>query len=659
MRTWFVFSLLLFWFFVSGSLQAQQTLTVTNKKTIRLYREARELYAANAYEKAQQLLLSALEREPAFMEAMLLLADLYYAEGNHQAELVILKRAIQADSAFYIPAYFNAGEAAFKSGNYDEALELLGRYKQKITDSSAIKRTDKLMEQSRFAMKAMGNARDIVLRNEGEGINSPYDEYWPSLTADGQTLVVTTLVPRDTSLFMEKGPELPRISTYFREDFFVAVAASDSSWQPRQPLPGNINTQNNEGAQSLSADGNWMFFTACGRSDSHGSCDIYFSRRLENGWSTPVNIGAPVNTPFWESQPCFSADGRTLLFVSNRGGGMGGKDIWQVTLQGFRQDGSPYFGNLKNLGESVNSPGDENSPFLHHDGQTLYFSSDGHIGMGGMDLFMSRKKSNGEWSQPLNLGVPINTGADEIGLIVNARGNRAYFASDGHSSGMGGKDIYSFELPQALRPGPVLYVKGKVYDVETHLPLAADFDLINIESGKLTVKSMANPDDGTFLVSLPTGGSYALKAEYPGYLFYSDHFNLSKSYGLERPFLLDIGLKPIKKGAAVRLENVFFETDSYQLAPESDVELKELVVFLEKNPKIRILLEGHTDNAGSEAYNMELSTNRAKAVYRFLIGQGIVDNRLEYKGFGFSRPVEDNNTPEGRARNRRTEVKIL
>ncbi len=647
------------WWFALGQLYAQQTLTATNKKTIRLYREARQLYAVSAFDEAQQLLNLALEREPAFIEAMLLLADLYHTKGNHQAELVTLKRAIQTDSAFYIPAYFNAGEAAFRTGNYDEAMELLGSYNQKMTDPSAIKKAGKLIEQARFAKKSLENTRDIVLRNEGKGINSPYDEYWPSLTADGQTLVVTALVPRDELLYREKGTELPRSSVYFREDFFVVAAAGDSSWQSRQPLPGSINTQNNEGAQSLSADGNWMFFTACGRPDSKGSCDIYFSRRTEQGWSKPVNIGAPVNTPFWESQPCFSADGRTLLFVSNRGGGVGGKDIWQVTLQGFRQDGSPYFGNLMNLGKAVNTAGDENSPFLHHDGQTLYFSSDGHIGMGGMDLFMSRKNSSGEWEQPLNLGVPINTSDDEIGLIVNARGDRAYFSSDGQPSGMGGKDIYSFELPQALRPGPVLYVKGKVYDVETHLPLAAAFDLVDIESGDLTVKSRANPSDGSFLVSLPTGGAYAFKADHPGYLFYSGHFNLAGPYLIDRPFLLDIGLQPIKKGASIRLENVFFETDAYQLAPESKAELNELVTFLKNYPDVRILLEGHTDNTGNEAYNIELSTNRARSVYNYLTGQGIESGRLEYKGFGFSRPVESNETPEGRARNRRTEMRIL
>ncbi|MFW6202950.1 MAG: OmpA family protein, partial [Marinilabilia sp.] len=344
---------------------------------------------------------------------------------------------------------------------------------------------------------------------------------------------------------------------------------------------------------------------------------------------------------------------------SNRDKGEGRKDIWQATLKGINDDGTPDFGDLKNLGEPINTEGDENSPFLHHDGHTLYFSSNGHTGMGGMDLFMSSRNEQGEWSEPENLGYPINTGQDEIGLFVVARGNRAYFATDGQEDGMGGKDIYSFRLPREYRPDPVLYVKGKVFDRETREVLPADFELKNLETGETVVTSQGTGFSGEFLVTLPMGGEYAFKADHPGYLFYSGNFNLTGDHPVDEPYYLEIGLEPIKEGATVRLENIFFETDSYDLKSESKVELNEVVEFMENNPDVRIMLEGHTDNVGSREYNLELSENRAHAVYDYLTEQGIDPDRMEYKGYGFSEPVETNETEEGRARNRRTEMRIL
>lgn len=638
---------------------AQNQYSISNRRSIKIYEEARGEYASDNKEEARELLLKALDREPDFMEAMLLLGDLYNSLEKWEREYEILKRALEVDSMFYLPTYYNIGMAAYRSGAFEESLYYFERYKQVINNEEAVKRADAMIERVAFVKNAKENPHDIVLESAGPAINSDFDEYWPSLTADEQTMVVTVLVPRDMKLYRERNGDLPKSSMFFREDFYVSHADSSGQWQERSVLPGHLNTSGNEGAQTLSADGNWMFFTACGRADTKGSCDIYFSRKTDTGWSAPVNVGAPVNTPFWESQPHFSADGRTLFFISNRDGGVGGMDIWQASLVGTKQDGTPFFGDLKNLEEPVNTAGNENSPFLHHDGQTLYFSSRGHTGMGGMDIFMSRKDESGQWSSPVNMGYPINTEKDEIGLVVTARGDRAYFASDGRGADTGAKDIYSFNLPGELRPNPVLYVKGKVYDEDTGEVLPADFELKNLASGETLVSSRGSSFTGEFLVCLPTGGDYAFKADHPGYLFYSDNFNLTGQYSADEPYYLDIGLKPIKQGATVRLENVFFETDSYTLKAESKVELDEVAAFLSNNPGVRVMLEGHTDNVGSGAYNNELSENRAHAVYNYLINQGIDEGRLEYEGFGFSQPVDTNETEAGRARNRRTEMRIL
>ncbi|PWE00160.1 OmpA family protein [Marinilabilia rubra] len=639
--------------------EAQSRYSVDNKRAIKFYQEGRSHYAAGNLDEAKELLFKALDKEARFMEPMLLLGDLYHSQQQWIKELDILQKALKVDSTFYLPTYYNIGIAAYNAEKYDLSIEHFKRYKELSKNEEGRKRAEAMINRVAFVKEAKANPYEIDLKSAGEGVNSEFDEYWPSITADEQTMVITVLMPRDMQLYRQKGEELPKSSVFYQEDFYVSQADSNGQWQERHVLLGHLNTRSNEGAQTLSADGNWMFYTGCGRSDSKGSCDIYFSRKTNQGWSAPVNIGAPVNSPFWESQPHFAADGQTLYFISNRGKGAGGKDIWQATIQGIKEDGTPYFGNLKNLGDTINTRGDENSPFLHHDGQTLYFSSNGHQGMGGMDLFMSRKDDQGTWTSPENMGYPINTSKDEIGLIVTARGDEAYFSSDGRVADTGAKDIYSFSLPEELRPNPVLYVKGKVYDVETGEVLPADFQLKSLQTGETIIKSYGNSFSGQFLVSLPVGGEYAFKADHPGYLFYSGNFNLKGDHPVDKPYYLDIGLKPIKEGATVRLENVFFETDSYELKPESKVELDEVVDFLANNPDVRIMLEGHTDNVGTEEYNLTLSENRARAVYNYLVKEGIDETRLEYKGYGFSQPIESNDTAEGRAKNRRTEMRIL
>ncbi len=638
---------------------AQNDYSIDHKRTIKIYEEGKNKYASGNTEEAEELLLKALDKRPEFMEALLLLGDLYHSNQQWEKEIDMLEKAVDMNPEFFPPTYYNLAKAYFQVEQYQNALNSLEKYKSFADNDEAYRKVDVMMERISFIKEAKENPHDIELRNIGDSVNSEFDEYWPSLTADEQTLVITVLLPRDMDLYREKDGELPKSSMFYQEDFYVAHADSAGEWQSRSVLPGHLNTSSNEGAQTLSADGNWMFFAACGRSDSKGSCDIYFSQRTDSGWSRPENLGAPVNTPFWERQPHFSADGKTLYFISNRSDGVGSKDIWKATVAGINDEGVPYFGNLENLGEPINTEKDENSPFLHHDGHTLFFSSNGHMGMGGQDIFRSRKNSDNEWSEPQNLGWPINTEKDEIGLVVTARGDKAYFATDGQDSDQGAQNIYSFNLPQELRPDPVLYVKGKVYDEETGEMLPADFELLSLENGETIITSKGSRFSGEFLVSLPTGGDYAFKADHPGYLFYSGNFNLSGDHPADEPYYLDIGLKPIKKGATVRLENVFFETDSYTLKSESKVELDEVVEFLNNNPDVRIMLEGHTDNVGTEAYNLELSENRARAVYNYLKEQGINEERLEFKGYGFSKPVESNETREGRARNRRTEMRIL
>ena len=407
-----------------------------------------------------------------------------------------------------------------------------------------------------------------------------------------------------------------------------------------------------------------MVFTACelygdlNYGDNRkglGSCDLFYSTNIGGQWSAPQNLGGGVNSNLWESQPSLSADGRELYFVRgarSRSGVVAGMDIMVA-----EKIGENRYGNVRPLSDVINTPEDESSVLIHPDGQTLYFSSQGHPGFGGEDLFVSRRDANGEWGKPLNLGYPINTVRNENSLLVSAKGDLAYFASD-REGGQGGLDLYSFYLPDGTKAIPVAYVKGVVIDNLTKKPLKADFQLYDLETKELIVDSKSDPKDGSFLITLPENRSYALSVDKDGYLFHSENFDLA-SNNSNKPKELPVALTPIKAGERIVLQNIFFETAKYDLKTESEVELAKLYQFLSNNAALRIEIGGHTDNVGSEEDNLLLSENRAKSVYEYLLEKGIAADRIAYKGYGESMPIQSNDTEEGRAKNRRTEFMIL
>jgi outer membrane protein OmpA-like peptidoglycan-associated protein len=310
-----------------------------------------------------------------------------------------------------------------------------------------------------------------------------------------------------------------------------------------------------------------------------------------------------------------------------------------------------------NLGENINTRGNEQSPFIHPDNQSIYFSSEGHQNMGKGDIFISRLDSVKTWGPPINLGYPINTWNNELGLIVNAAGDMAYYASDRLLDR--GLDIYEFPLYPEVRPVPVSYMKGRVYDSRTWKGIEAIFQLIDLQTGELVIESGSAGVEGEFLVSLPSGHNYALNVSKPGYLFYSDNFSLAEIHKKSDPFLKDVPLSPVIIGEKIILKNVFYALNSFEIQPESQTELNKIIEFLTENPDVRIEISGHTDNTGGIQYNQTLSEKRAKSVVDYLAGKGIQINRLSYRGYGSSIPVEPNETEEGRSANRRTELKIV
>lgn len=625
-----------------------QSYSTNNKRAIKLFEQARQASGAGMFAESLQLLKDAVRLDSMFFEAYLLSSDIYQEIDSVALQVISLETAVRIKRINYPKVYYTLGNAYYTTGRYQKALEAYTRYLDEAGEGgSFVSKARQNVHKAAKAVELVSHPVPFNIRNLGANINSADDEYWPSLTVDGQMMVYTRL--------RGSGKSQGQARQMVQEDFYASQLDS-SQWQPSEPL-SSVNTENNEGAQSISSDGKLLFFTICGREDGLGSCDIYFSGNRNGVWSKALNAGNPVNSGAWETQPSISANGKTLFFVSNRSGGKGGTDLWQCDLLGFSERGMPLWSKPVNMGDSINTPGNENSPFIHSDGQTLYFASDYWDGLGGYDIFYSRRVNNSYWTKPRNIGYPINSFRDEQGLIVDAMGRNAYYSSD--RPGSQRKDIYTFDLYEDARPVPVTYIKGKVMDADTGEPLCANVELIDVQDSTSFIKVESCWEIGEFLICLPLGKEYAFNVDKEGYLFYSENYQMKEIKDYINPFMLEIKLKKIEAGSSVVLRNVFFKTDSYELLPESMVELKKLTDFLKNNSTIHIELEGHTDNVGSEECNLNLSQARAKEVFNYLTANGIKAERMVYKGYGFTRPISTNDTPEGRALNRRTEFKII
>ncbi len=632
---------------IFGSLMAQEGELHTNSRRAKKYfEEAREYITNRRIEMAINAGKEATIEDEDFLEAWVLLSEIYHYQNDLKNMENALREVTRIEPEYDAGYFLRLAELAYRGGRYEQAKNDLEDFE---THTSRKLEKNKMYQAVKrrvtFAYQAKQNPVDYNPKNLGSNVNTKYDDYWPSLTADEQRLVTTVLIPSGNSsnYYADK----------FQEDLYETIKDPQGEWYPIQNMGRTINSPKNEGAQCISVDGNMCIFTACNRRDGYGSCDLYVSYKEGDEWSKPENLGKPVNSGYWESNPSLSADGKWLYYSSSDTSGSGRNDIWRVEIFDGLEFGEP-----QNLGDVVNSEKADGSPFIHPDGRTLFFSSNGHVGMGNFDLFVTRLQADGTWSKPENLGYPINTHGEERSLIVNAKGRLAMIASERQDS-YGGLDIYSFEIPESIQPERVTYVKGKVYDAQTNEPLGADCRLLNLKDGELAAIQRSSEFDGSYLVVLPIGKEYAFNVDKPGYMFYSENFSLKDLADPEKAYVMDIPLQPIREGKSVVLNNIFFDYDEYALKDESYAELQKLHGFMQNNPEVSIEIGGHTDNKGSAAYNKTLSENRAKSVYDYLIDNGIDTDRLTYKGYGFEEPIADNQTEKGRAKNRRTEFKII
>jgi outer membrane protein OmpA-like peptidoglycan-associated protein/tetratricopeptide (TPR) repeat protein len=620
-------------------------LSTKSKKAIALFTAAIDNYNKQEYPSALKMLDKAIQDDPGFVDAYILKGDITMEQKNPTDAIVQYKKGIDANPEFSPILYFIVGNIELLVGRYTEAKTDFVKYiSYPDQPKEKVEKANKGIKSCEFGINSMAHPVAFKPINLGDSINSPYDDYMNAVTADEQQLYLTRKIPRTHHAAEE--------STEFNEDFYKAIKV-DSVWHKAVNMGPPINTEENEGALCISPDGKYIFFAACNRPDGYGSCDIYWSKKTGDIWSTPENLGPVVNSSSWDSQPSFSSDGKTLYFASKRPGGKGSSDIWETELQ---SDGS--WSVPVNLGDSINTKYEEMAPFIHPDNHTLYFSSRGHQGMGGFDLFVSRMDADGKWSSPVDLGYPINTYADELNLVVNAKGDLAYISSD-KLGGKGGMDVYSFKLYKEAQPIAVTFFKGIVFDKETNKRLEAKFELVDLGTGKTVSHSSSDPVTGEFLLSLPTEKEYGLHVSKSGYLFYSDHFELRGEHSKSKPFIYNVPLQPIRIGVTVILKNIFFDTDKFDLKNESINELTRLVQLLKVNSGLHIEISGHTDNHGSADHNLVLSRNRAEAVYNYLIQNGIEKERLSYSGYGMTRPIDTNDTDAGRANNRRTEFSVV
>ncbi len=623
----------------------ERPLSTHSKKAAKLFEDASHYYDSHQNENAIALLLKAIKEDSNFVEAQGLLGYVYDDMRQYESAIHQYAEVIRINPNYFPNIFFDIGKLEAKTEHYDDAKAHLQYFLQTGKgDYQTTFAAGTFLADCNFAIEAKKHPVPFSPLNMGPAINTKLDEYFPTMTVDGSLLIFTRLLYT---------PDTPGPEGDHQEDFYISHKV-DGEWTKALNAGPQLNTEYNEGASTISADGNLLIF-ASDREGSLGSCDLYYSFHVGNSWTMARNMGAPVNTRNWETQPSLSSDGRTLYFIRGLESHHQTKEqhIYVTNLSD-----SGYWSVPVKLSDTINSQGMEQSPFISADNQTLYFCSDGHPGMGGLDIFMSRRLPNGSWGIPVNMGYPINTSKDESGISIDPNGKLAYLSSD-RSGGYGGQDIYSFVLPDSLRPQPVTYMKGKVFDANTKDPLIAYFTLIDLGTGKVVSQNTSKPGDGTFLVCLPANKNYALNVSKKGYLFYSENFSLKDiKASYEHPFLKDVPLQPIDTGASIVLKNVFFETNKYDLKPESEVELNKLVNFLKNNPTIKIQISGHTDNQGTPQSNITLSENRAKSVYTYLINHTIDASRLTYKGYGQTIPIATNDTPEGRQLNRRTEMKI-
>jgi outer membrane protein OmpA-like peptidoglycan-associated protein/Tol biopolymer transport system component len=628
--------IILFLTILSFTTRAQESASVSSSARAKL-EKVNEAISGYQWDEARKQAEKLVRQNPEWAEAWKVYAESCQGAGDVSAAVGALENLVKLDSVRYPEAWRWIAQMRFEQGNYERAADCMKRYIKQVKDTAGLPFRVRLLRSSiTFARATANGTTKLHPVKLDSAVNTSDDEYFPSLSVDGSVLAFTRQRRTGTR------------RAEIQEDLYFALQ-TDSGYTSPKPYPDPMNSSGNDGTQSMSQDGRIMFFTSCNRPDTKGGCDLYYCIKTGDQWSVPLNMGYPVNSRYWESTPFLAHDGRRLLFSSNRPGGTGGMDIWETRLQADRSWSAP-----RNIGAPVNTPLDEMSPNLLPDGRTLFFTSNGHPGLGGFDLFRYVPTPENKIGVQ-NLGTAINSRFNEDGIAVNASLGSGLFSSDRDSSG--GKDIYQCDFTTWLPAQRIFTISGLVSDAANGKPVEARIE-IKPHGDSLVSRVNSDPVSGIYLLGIPRRESYRFGAVAPGYLPYSIILS-ADTLATGSGIIHTVNLQVIDEGVSIILRNTFFTLDSYELLRESEGDLAEVLALLEQNPGMEIEIAGYTDDTGSDTYNQGLSLKRAESVRNYLLSRGIAGNRVIAKGFGRLNPIASNENEAGRKQNRRTEMKIV
>lgn len=605
------------------------------------------------FREANMRLKEVLDADPEYAGVYFFLGyvNIFKPENNLVAAEKYLLQCVELCPDGYPDAYYYLGKLYYGKEDFANTILYLNKY---------LSNPDNIKEDS-----ALVDAQDIVKWAEApaqlvkkpvpfeprlvKGISSDKDEYLVIISPDNEMALYTrkTEVASSNTAWVSESP--------YKEKFYYSIR-KNGVFDNGMEMPAPFNRMDNEGGATLTIDNKELFYTVCvWGSDSaakrYYNCDIYTSRLGPYGWEDITQVET-INLPdSWESQPSISSDGKSLYFISDRKGGMGGYDIYRSV-----RDANGRWGEPQNLGKKINTVGNEKSPFIHTDSQTLYYSSSGRPGMGGYDIFYSRIQDDGSWATSVNIGFPINSKFDDVGFFVSTDGHYGYFASNNQASSMGGWDFYAFELYEEARPEKVLFIKGEIKDEANNAPIPARVEIRNIETRAVT-EIPVDSVTGTYVAVMLFNSDYVITVKKDDYV-YESRYIAQEDTTFNEPSVVDMEIQAVEVGKSYRMSDIYYESNSADLTVNSKKVIDEFAIFLNENPGIQVAIHGHTDNLGSDESNLALSQDRSKSVYEYLVSIGISASRLSYQGFGESKPVADNSTPEGRALNRRTEFVI-
>lgn len=536
------------------------------------------------------------------------------------------------------------GDAYHITSQFDKAIDAYQKYTAKANDKDMIAEANRKIEMCNTAKLLQANPVKAKIQNLGPNVNSSYPDYSQVLSADQSTIFFTSRRPETTGGMQDDAGN-------YMEDIYMSERTS-SGWSKAKNIGPPVNTDAHEATVGLSPDG----YTILIYKDDNGDGNIYSTTLNGETWTKPVKLNDNINSKSWEPSACISADGHTIYFVSDRSGGYGGRDIYMSKL-----DEKGEWGKAVNLGPSINTKYDEDAPFIHDDGVTLSFSSNGHNTMGGFDVFTSLLSEDGTWAEPMNVGFPVNTPDDDVFYVVSPDGRTSYFTSF-RDGGLGEKDIYTVQFLDRKQTSLAL-VKGTVNDESGKPAQDVEITVTDNETGNIVGTYHTNNKTGKFLFILTPGKNYNITYQSKNHLFYSENISIPKDetyYELNR----SIALNPITVGSKIVLNNIFFDYDKSTLQSTSMVELRNLLLLMKSNPGMKVEISGHTDSKGTAAYNIKLSEDRARAVVAYLTEKGISGDRMTARGYGKSMPIAPNvkedgkDNPLGRQLNRRVELKI-